>query len=71
MNKTMKLLPPIPQNYIIYEVGGVKKGTISITDLFEDEATAYSELIKDEFMKHWRKQMNASIKTLVSKRLTP
>ncbi len=62
MQKKIELLPPHMPNFIRYRVelapslAGNKeaKETISVSDLTESEAEEYGELMKQEFIKHWK-----------------
>lgn len=62
MEKKIKLLPPTQINFIHIQQSAGKRqdgikidgGTIPITDLTEEEAYEYGDLIKQEFIKHWR-----------------
>jgi len=63
MTKSFKLLPPSMPNFISYEVpprprsDGISfDNKIPVSDLSQQEAKAYSELMAEEFMKHWRKR---------------
>lgn len=56
MEKKIELLPPHMPNFIRTSIGQ----TIPIGNLYEDEAEVYGELMKKEFIKHWKKMKNNS-----------
>lgn len=61
MQKTITLLPPSMPNFIAYELGREKQQPmIPIESLNEDEASAYGELMKQSFIKHWRRKKASS-----------
>lgn len=55
MKAEIELLPPVMPNFIRMAKCNVKlKDLISVSDLSEDEANEYAELMKQEFIKHWK-----------------
>lgn len=55
MKAEIELLPPSMPNFIRFAKCNVKlKDVISVSDLSEDEANEYAELMKQEFIKHWK-----------------
>jgi hypothetical protein len=66
MEKKFKLLPPTGSmpNFIFFEVQPGKrqegfqpnKNSIPVTDLDEQEAEEYAELMKQTFLDHWRRK---------------
>jgi hypothetical protein len=69
MEKTFKLLPPMMPNFIIYDTGVVvpretgfkpEKNSIPVSALSEQEAIQYAEMMKQEFLKHWRNKAHTS-----------
>lgn len=74
MEKKIKLLPPMMPNFISTEMPSgerqdglnIERGKFSITDLTKEEAEEYGELMKQEFIKHWRfkvQQLNITKKS--------
>lgn len=67
MEKKFKMLPPMMPNFISYEVPARPRqegfnpdaNKIPITDLSEEEAEAYGELMKQTFIEHWNKKQNS------------
>lgn len=60
MNKTFKLLPPLMPNFLAFEIGPQKRqqgfvtNRVSVTELSEQEAIEYGELMKQAFIEHWK-----------------
>jgi hypothetical protein len=61
MERKFKLLPPSMPNFVFYEVvpkpreGGFSSNNkFSITDLTEEEAEEFGELMKQTFIEHWK-----------------
>lgn len=61
MTKNFKLLPPTMPNFLFIEMpprprqeGVSFDNKIPITDLSEQEATEYAELMKQAFINHWK-----------------
>lgn len=55
MKAEVELLPPSMPNFIRLAKCNVKlKDVINVSDLSEDEANEYAELMKQEFIKHWK-----------------
>ena len=64
MNIKFKLLPPLMPNFISYEVPAGKRqdgfkpdsNKIFVGDLSEDDAKEYAEILKQEFIHHWKRK---------------
>lgn len=62
MNKTLKIVPPTMPNFFRYEIRGSSQkqdgfkpdNGIPISTLTEEEANEFAEMMKEEFLKHWR-----------------
>lgn len=61
MEKKLKLLPPMMPNFVFYESepsarqeGFKQKHGIEIKTFTKEEAEEYAELMKKEFVKHWK-----------------
>ncbi len=59
MQKTIELLPVLMPNFL--PVKGFTQ-RVSVGDLTESEAHEYAELMKQEFIKHWKKKKSNKIK---------
>jgi hypothetical protein len=65
MRKAFKLEPPLMPNFICYEAQAGKrqdgfnanKNTIPISELSEQEAIEYGELMKQTFIEHWQRKV--------------
>lgn len=62
MEKSFKLLPPLMPNFLPYQTAprprqeGFKpnENRIAVSELSEQEAIEYGELMKQSFIEHWR-----------------
>lgn len=61
MDKILKIAPPLMPNFFHYEMAPVKRQEgfklnheIPISELSEEEAYEFAEMMKQEFIKHWR-----------------
>jgi hypothetical protein len=54
MEKKLKIVPPRMPNFVRFE--NFEKG-IDIKEFTEEEAVEFSELMKTEFMKHYKKKV--------------
>lgn len=64
MDKLLKVLPPPMPNFFQYEMPPIKKQdgvqvqffphSIPIEEFSEEEANEFAEMMKQEFLKHWR-----------------
>lgn len=61
MEKILKIQPPVMPNFFQYEMPTGKRQdgfklahSIPISELSEEEAIEFSEMMKQEFIKHWR-----------------
>jgi hypothetical protein len=61
MQKILKIRPPMMPNFFQYEMPAGKKQdgikfdhAIPIEELDEEEANEFAEMMKQEFLKHWR-----------------
>lgn len=61
MEKTLKIKPPLMPNFYSYELPAGKRedgfktesNTHPIADFNREEAEAFGEMMKQEFIKHW------------------
>lgn len=65
MDKILEILPPIMPNFFQYKVppgkrqDGLKLNhSIPISELNEEEAIEFAEMMKQEFLKHWENKRN-------------
>lgn len=65
MDKVLKIAPPLMPNFFHYEIppGSREDGFklthfIPINELSESEANEFAEMMKQEFIKHWKSKKN-------------
>lgn len=54
VRKSVELKPPMMPNFISTERDGIK---FPVADLTQTEAEDYGELMKQEFIRHWKKKV--------------
>jgi hypothetical protein len=55
MKYELELMPPMMPNFISFKEDEVKSGhAISVSDLTEEQAIEYGELMKQSFISHWK-----------------
>lgn len=61
MTKSFQLHPPLMPNFIKVGYKNSENALIPITDLTEEEAQEYGELIKQTFIQHHKKRLTTDI----------
>lgn len=66
MEKSFKLLPTLMPNFLPCETSAkprqdglkLEQNRIAVSELSEEEAIEYGELLKQTFIEHWRKKVS-------------